>query len=145
MAPREDIYEKHHRKVIARIAKEIVCEAYSIPHEDLHADKRGGRLAIARQTAMYLAHVVGQLTLYEVAHMLGRDRTTVSHACINIEDRRDSPIFDLQMEYMEKRMRARLDEFRRAHQEIASEEVNCSVQKLSAMSAAPLQRKAKAG
>ena len=37
-----------------------------------------------------------------------RDRTTVSHACVNIEDRRDSPLFDLQLDYMEKRLRERI-------------------------------------
>lgn len=93
----------------ARMAKEIVCEAYYIPHSDLLARDRGGaHLALARQTAMYLAHVVGQLTLNEVSGIFGRDRSTISHACINIEDRRDSPIFDLQMEYMEKRLRDRI-------------------------------------
>jgi chromosomal replication initiation ATPase DnaA len=72
------------------------------------AEKRGAELARARQIAMYLAHVVGQLTLYEVAEHFGRDRSTVSHACINIEDSRDSPVLEMQLEYMEKRLRERL-------------------------------------
>ncbi len=96
-------------RLIARMAKEIVCEAYSIPHAELMApDRRGAALAKARQTAMYLAHVVGQLTLYEVSEHFGRDRSTVSHACINVEDSRDSPVVEMQLEYMERRLRERI-------------------------------------
>ena len=91
------------------MAKEIVCEAYGIPHAALHGRNRGDmQMALARQTAMYLAHVVGQLTLSEVGAAFARERSTVSHACINIEDRRDSPIFDLQLDYMERRLRERI-------------------------------------
>ncbi len=96
-------------RIIARMSKEIVCEAYGISHAALQARDRGGaQLALSRQTAMYLAHVAGQLTLNEVAEHFARNRTTVSHACINIEDRRDSPIFDLQLNYMERKLRARI-------------------------------------
>ncbi len=91
------------------MAKEVVCEAFGVPHADLIArDRRDARVSSARQASMYLAHVVGQLTLNETAECFQRDRSTVSHACINVEDRRDSPVFDLQMDYMEKRLRARI-------------------------------------
>ena len=96
-------------RLIARMSKEVVCEAYRIPHAALLSKDRGGvHLALARQITMYLSHVVGQLTLNEIAEHFGRDRSTVSHACINIEDRRDSPIFDLQLEHMEMLLRARI-------------------------------------
>lgn len=109
MAKKSDRFSDLSCKLIARMSKEIVCEAYNIPHADLLAPARGGgHLALARQTAMYLAHVVGQLSLNEIAAIFRRDRSTVSHACINMEDRRDSPVFDLQLEYMEKRLRDRI-------------------------------------
>lgn len=109
-----DAFSEHARKMIARMAREIVSDAYGVSHAALYADSRGdSHLSLARQTAMYLAHVVGQLTLNEVASTFGRDRSTVSHGCINIEDRRDSPMFDLQIEYMENRLRDRIDAFRR--------------------------------
>ena len=57
---------------------------------------------------MYLAHVVGQLTLNEVSEHFRRDRSTVSHACINVEDSRDSPVFEMQLDYMEHRLRERI-------------------------------------
>ena len=96
-------------KIIARMAKEVVSEAFGLSHASLLARGRGGAAeALGRQCAMYIAHVVGQLSLFEVAIAFGRDRSTVSHACINIEDRRDSPVFDLQLDYMEKRLRERI-------------------------------------
>ena len=40
-------------KMIARMSKEIVCEAYGIPHSDLLVrDRSGIHLALARQIAM---------------------------------------------------------------------------------------------
>ncbi|MEZ5893248.1 MAG: helix-turn-helix domain-containing protein [Parvularculaceae bacterium] len=104
-----DRFSKHAVRLTARMAKEIACEAFGIPHAELMAPDRGGVAhARARQAAMYLAHVVGQLTLHEVAEQFNRDRSTVSHACINIEDSRDSPILELQIDYMEQRLRDRL-------------------------------------
>ncbi len=95
-------------RLIARMCKEVVCEAYGIPHAELIADRGGASLARARQAAMYLAHVVGQLTLNEVSEQFHRERSTVSHACINIENSRDSPIIELQFDYMETRLRERM-------------------------------------
>lgn len=88
----QDAFSERARKMIARMAKEVVCEAYGLPHSALAGAKRGDATrAQARQTAMYLAHIVGQLSLSEIGGLFSRDRSTVSHACINIEDRRDSP------------------------------------------------------
>jgi hypothetical protein len=50
--------------------------------------------ALARQTAMYLAHVSLGFNLSQVGASFGRDRTTVAHACVCIEKRRDDPIFE---------------------------------------------------
>ncbi len=56
---------------------------------------RGVRdIAEARQVAMYLAHVCCRMSLTEVGTMFGRDRTTVAHACLKVECRRDEPNFD---------------------------------------------------
>lgn len=101
-------------KLIARMSKEIVCEAFGLPHAALLTPDRGGAaLARARQIAMYLSHVIGQLTLNEVADNFLRDRSTVSHACINVEDSRDSPVLDLQIEYMERLLRERIQNAKR--------------------------------
>lgn len=47
-----------------------------------------------RQIAMYVAHVELGLTMREVGDGFGRDRTTVLHACHQIEDLRDDTDFD---------------------------------------------------
>jgi Bacterial dnaA protein helix-turn-helix len=49
----------------------------------------------ARQISMYLARVCFCLSLTEVGQMFRRDRTTVAHACIVVEHRRDDVGFDL--------------------------------------------------
>lgn len=109
MPSQSDRFSRMACKIVARMAKEVVCEAFGVPHAELIArDRRDARVSSARQASMYLAHVVGQLTLNETAECFQRDRSTVSHACISVEDRRDSPVFDLQMDYMEKRLRARI-------------------------------------
>lgn len=63
-------------------------------------------MALARQTAMYLAHVGCSLSLTEVGTLFERDRTTVAHACALIEDRRDNPDFDRALELLERAVRA---------------------------------------
>ncbi|KQV44534.1 hypothetical protein ASE37_01630 [Rhizobium sp. Root268] len=47
-----------------------------------------------RQIAMYICHVVLQLSLTDIGTAFGRDRTTVGHACNVVEDRRDDKAYD---------------------------------------------------
>ncbi|OJT97560.1 hypothetical protein DEM27_02940 [Metarhizobium album] len=47
-----------------------------------------------RQIAMYVCHVALGISLSDIGQAFGRDRTTVSHACGVVEDRRDDPAFD---------------------------------------------------
>ena len=47
-----------------------------------------------QQIAMYVCHVALQLTMTDIAHGFGRDRTTVGYACAKVEDRRDDRAFD---------------------------------------------------
>lgn len=47
-----------------------------------------------RQIAMYVCHVVLQLSLTDIGAAFGRDRTTVGHACRITEDRRDERGYD---------------------------------------------------
>ena len=47
-----------------------------------------------RQISMYVCHVVLGITMRDIGLAFGRDRTTVSHACGVVEDRRDDPAFD---------------------------------------------------
>jgi hypothetical protein len=57
---------------------------------------RDSRFALShiQQIAMYVSHVVLQMTLTDVGKGFGRDRTTVAHACARVEDRRDDVGYD---------------------------------------------------
>lgn len=108
-AKRSDDLPRMVLSLVAQEAMEITCNACGVTMFDLMAKRRSrAHVSYARQIAMYLAHVVGQLTLNEVAEQFNRDRSTVSHACINIEDSRDSPIHEVQLEYMERLLRDRI-------------------------------------
>ncbi len=95
---------------IAQEALGITSEACNVSIYELKAKRRSrATIAFARQIAMYLAHVVGQMTLADISAVFERDRTTVAHACAMIEDRRDSPMFDRQMEFLSGEFRLRLE------------------------------------
>ena len=79
-----------------------IGEIFGVACTDLAAPSRGkAPVALARQAAMYLAHVSCGMSLTDVGAVFGRDRTPVAHACAVIEDRRDDPVFDRALELME--------------------------------------------
>jgi len=86
-----------------RLIEAVVGVAFAVELEDLQKASRGrAKVAFARQVAMYLAHVQFGWSLSEVGRIFGRDRTTVSHACALVEDRRDEPQFDHVLELLER-------------------------------------------
>jgi len=103
--------EYYHRRAQdearARLARTLVAYTLGVPEQDMDAlTRRNARVAFGRQVAMYLAHISFELSLSRVAMAFGRDRTTVSHACHLVEDRRDDPVFDAQLEDLESLLRA---------------------------------------
>jgi chromosomal replication initiation ATPase DnaA len=79
-----------------------VTQVFGIAGHDLRRATRGrAKVALARQVAMYLAHVGCGLSLTETGRLFERDRTTVAHACGIIEDRRDDPLFDRALDLLE--------------------------------------------
>lgn len=73
----------------------VVAEAARLDCAALMGPTRGTpAIAAHRQTAMYLAHVVCGLSHAAIARGFDRDRTTVSHACRRVEDRRDDAVED---------------------------------------------------
>ncbi|MCG5235159.1 helix-turn-helix domain-containing protein [Xanthobacter oligotrophicus] len=62
-------------------------------------------VSMARQIAMYLAHVGLGLSQAGVAQAFRRDRSTVAYACRRIEDLRDDPAFDHRVAQMEACLR----------------------------------------
>ena len=68
------------------------------------ATNRDRRFALAhiQQISMYVCHVVLQLTMTEIGIAMGRDRTTVGHACARVEDRRDDRAYDRMIASVER-------------------------------------------
>lgn len=83
-----------------------VAAVFEVEVDMLLQPNRGrARVALARQVAMYLAHVGCELSLTAVGRLFGRDRSTVAHACKRIEDERDRPQFDCAVAMMERTVR----------------------------------------
>lgn len=88
------------------VAIVLVAQVYAVPLDALTAATRTGqRAAEARQVAMYLAHVVFRMSLAGVARGFGRDRTTVRHACRQVEQRREDPELDRFVAWLEALLR----------------------------------------
>ena len=70
--------------------------------QELQSHSRSSaEIALARQTAMYLAHTKFGISYGEVGDFFHRDRSTVAHACRLVEDRRDNYEFDRSLSRME--------------------------------------------
>jgi chromosomal replication initiation ATPase DnaA len=67
----------------------------------VHVSRCRAETARARHMAMYLAHVVKGISLTSIGAAFGRDRTTVSYACGQIEDMRDDTVFDAELDRLE--------------------------------------------
>ncbi|MEO0981987.1 MAG: helix-turn-helix domain-containing protein [Pseudomonadota bacterium] len=86
----------------ARLAAGLDEYALGCERERILAGGRGlAETAFARQVSMYLVHAGFGLSLARVAAAFRRDRSTVAHACHQIEDRRDDPEFDAWIERLE--------------------------------------------
>lgn len=78
-------------RLAARLVARLVGTKTGTPEKRILATDRGrSDEARSRQITMYLLHTSLSLTYSEIACALGRDRTTVSHACRLVEDGRDN-------------------------------------------------------
>ena len=76
------------------MAVALTAAALDTTTDEINGDGRSTRAVFARQVAMYVAVVGFGMSYARVAGALGRDRSTVAHACHAIEDRRDDASFD---------------------------------------------------
>jgi len=91
------------------IIEATVGQVFGVSDAELGASTRGrARVALARQIAMYIGHVVCGCSLTDVGRTFARDRTTVAHACGVVEDQRDDARFDQTLDLMERIVRWRL-------------------------------------
>ncbi len=65
-----------------------VSNFYSMPVDQILANKRSKDTVRPRQMAMYLVRKLTNYSLPEIGKVFGRDHTTVMHACNKIEDER---------------------------------------------------------
>jgi chromosomal replication initiation ATPase DnaA len=93
----------HDAKRICRLLQVATAAVFGVPLADLRArSRRRAEVAFARQSAMYLAHVVLGLTYDAVGLSFRRDPTTAAHACRTVEDRRDDPAIDRLLQMLEE-------------------------------------------
>lgn len=82
--------------------EQTVALVFDVALDQIQLPTRGpAQVAVARQVAMYLAHVACGLSLTDAGALFGRDRTTVAHACQVVEDKREEPAFDQAIELLE--------------------------------------------
>ena len=87
---------------LRQIVEQTVADVFDVDCDNLRLPTRGqARVALARQVAMYIAHVGCGINLTDVGIMFNRDRTTVSHACEVVEKRRDDSKFDHAIDLIE--------------------------------------------
>ncbi|MEL6370954.1 MAG: helix-turn-helix domain-containing protein [Pseudomonadota bacterium] len=98
-----------YRRRVALTAMELLASAFNVPIARLTmSGRQRASVAMARQISMYLCHIVGRLSLREIASEFGREASTVSHACHVVEDRRDNSLFDKQVAILEEEFRDRI-------------------------------------
>ena len=79
-----------------------IASAFAVSIDELRASSRRAQpVAFARQSAMYLAHVVLGLNYKATGILFRRDRTTAAYACQVVEDRRDDPAIDCLLQQLE--------------------------------------------
>ncbi|TCQ12297.1 DnaA-like protein [Rhizobium sp. PP-F2F-G36] len=78
-------------RMVADVVEELTMMVGD--RQQLRRDRRR-MMTHVRQIAMYVSHVVLQVSLTDISVAFGRDRSTVSYSCHVVEDRRDDADFD---------------------------------------------------
>ena len=92
------------------LQEKSVAQVFGVPVKEIGKTSRGrANVALARQVAMYIDHIACGDTMTQVGELFARDRTTVAHACVVIEDRRDDPMFDRVLDLLERVVRSLAD------------------------------------
>jgi len=98
--PMPPVYDDTAR--ICWLMEVAIAAAFAVPVDEMRApSRRTAAVAFARQSAMYLAHVVLRLDYSTTGQLFRRDRTTAAHACQLVEERRDDPAIDRLLHMLE--------------------------------------------
>lgn len=94
-------------RACAGLTTALAAFALGLPVWEVRAaTRRRAEAAFARQVAMYVAHVGFGMSMGRVALAFGRDKSTVQHACEQMEARRDERAFDRWINALEDAVRA---------------------------------------
>lgn len=86
----------------AEMVVTVTAGSFGVTKESLlNRSRSTADVAFARQTAMYLLHVVFGGTYQQTGEVFGRERTTVAYACSLVEDERDDAPFDRRLDQLE--------------------------------------------
>lgn len=81
---------------------ELVSSFFEVSVENLRGRTRGAApICQARQICMYLLHTSLSISYPEIGELFRRDRTTISHACMIVEDLRDDCDIDQNLTRLE--------------------------------------------
>ncbi len=99
-------------KLNSEVVGAVVSSIFQISKDQIFSPQRGkASVAFARQTAMYLTHITCGHSYTDIGCFFGRDRTTVSHACQLIEDKREDPDIDWSLDLMEHSILSLINHF----------------------------------
>ncbi|MFC3164990.1 helix-turn-helix domain-containing protein [Ciceribacter thiooxidans] len=77
------------------MVRQVVAELLAFAGDEGRAGRdRRRSVQHIRQISMYVSHVVLQIPMQHVAIAFGADRSTVSHACRTVEERRENRAYD---------------------------------------------------
>jgi len=99
-----------YRDCVGELCERTVSLALDVPLARLQSKTRlNADVALARQVAMYLCNTIFSIPYTEVGLHFQRDRTTVTHACKLVEDKRDDMAFDVMVCQLEALLTAARD------------------------------------
>lgn len=93
----------HERRIVS-LAANVAARHFHIFRPQVFQPNRGHvTVATARQVAMYLAHIVGQVPINRLALAFKRDLSSITHNIRLIEDNRGEPgtLSDAELTYLE--------------------------------------------
>lgn len=94
------------RSFAALVVHLVSAITHSTAAEIIAETRSEARVSRARQISMYLAHTGLNWTQAYTGRVFGRDRSTVAHACKQVETMREDGLFDRRIGRLERWLRA---------------------------------------
>ena len=92
-------------RAVGELTAQLIAAAAGLTPDALRGRDRDLRAGRARQIAFYLVHIGLGWPLDRTGRLFSRQRSTISHACRQVEDRRDDAALDRQLGRLEAVLR----------------------------------------